>query len=283
MRAAVEEANKAYKQRGSRVPARCELSVWGRRATNVFRLRLLRRGDRGRALAGLTPSERAKWLAYADNNEEDIAQAIEDGSFIDSRVLYADRELLTTAIRDRLQVMDLFLEHKEPVDKVHPWAGFLAWVETTFARRMDITRALTACMRDDDQCLQLSPTWSVVFKYRGHEEPFVEATLDDDSTTRYYALYARAERMREAELRRLLIDVSEGVRRLPPAADDNTADMEAWLAKHPGPGRLVPGTYAEAPFVVVEDVRYEVYDVDETKRANARREMKAHVRSLIHG
>ena len=104
----------------------------------------------------------------------------------------------------------------------------------------------------------------------------------DDSTTRY-ALYARAERMREAELRRLLIDVSEGAQRLPPPQEDNTADMEAWLAKHPGPGRLVPGTYAEAPFVVVEDVRYEVYDADEAKKANARREMKAHVRSVING
>ena len=85
-------------------------------------------------------------------------------------MLYADRELLTTAIRDRLQVMDLFLAHKSeaPLDKVHPWAGFLAWIETTFARRMDITRELTACMRDDDQRLQLSPTWSIVFKYRGH-------------------------------------------------------------------------------------------------------------------
>ena len=72
----------------------------------------LRRGNRGSALAGLTPSERAKWDDNEADEERQRTQAVEDSNFDDNRLLYADKELLTTAICDRLQLLDLFLANE---------------------------------------------------------------------------------------------------------------------------------------------------------------------------
>ena len=218
------------------------LVVWGERALDVSRWRLLARarsknnGDGyDRIIDGLSHDERREWRTHTDrlkqdgsDSEEDDdadadnAESVDTFNFVRIRADAAFEEdcvhytrpqsLYTTLIRNRLHLEDLAEEDDDETDQVkllrHPWAQFLARFRKKSDKddNDDRARILSECMADDDQRLIFSESESVTFIYRNVEEPYVcmrKVMLNAADTVTNFMIHAISEAVRDEQMSKL--------------------------------------------------------------------------------
>ena len=229
--------------------------------------------------------------------DPEIEQAIEDGEFVDDRVDYADRELLTTPVRGYLHLLDLTQTGRLTA---HPRAFFLSWFEREYGHAQHCARADGV----HERRRPVPPAPCAPLHRLRVEGPRGAARGADGcglgARVTEYFVYAVHATTRERELKRLCDDTSEALLQHTPPLDESPvlsltdallkADANPWaefiaaspeslraeLIQHEraplvqGEVRLERGTHTRAPHVLVVDgdttTAYEIYTPNADRR-----------------